>query len=226
MNEIPKDQKKIQPAEGVSQHNELLTVSHRHASALVALACFFMVIVFLGGYFLGKQHMIEHFVAKGEQDSFADQIYSSLCALSDSDDENDNVEMVDQQNILQELDTHEQEYAQEMVANLKEAPEHEDGDADGELVMIEEPEIQPHKKYYAQLIGFSTHAAAEEFVKKQTCKKRSLVIQARESSTAKGKKSSWYQVATEVFTDRNELAHLVDRITKEENIKGAQISAC
>ena len=37
----------------------------------------------MAGYFLGQKSGVEKFATKMEQDSLADQIYSSLCTLYD-----------------------------------------------------------------------------------------------------------------------------------------------
>ena len=55
-----------------------VVISNRHVSGIIAggIAC--MPVAFSAGYFLGKHYLVEQFVAKAEQDSFADQVYTSL----------------------------------------------------------------------------------------------------------------------------------------------------
>jgi hypothetical protein len=58
-----------------------LFIPTRQVSAFVALAIFLLGVVFMSGYFFGKKQMVDQFVVKAEQDSFADQICLVMCAL-------------------------------------------------------------------------------------------------------------------------------------------------
>ncbi len=221
MNENLKNQKDTMGASCECQRNDGLFIPTRQASAFIALACLFMLALFFGGYFLGKQHMVEHFVARVEQDAFADQIYSSLCALYDQEPDNDEDDAGGDSAVA--AVTEERSDVQDVA--VAEQDEVSNGTFD-EFKTMSAPVVQETKKYYAQLVGFSTKSAAQQLVKKLANKKITVVIQSRESNTAKGKKTQWYQVVTEAFDDRVQLAKIVDRITKEENIKGAQIRVC
>ena len=81
--------KVIESVECVCNRSDGLFIPNRQVSMLIAALMMVLFITFLGGYFFGKKYMVEQFVAKVEQDSFADQIYSSLCALSEYEPEND-----------------------------------------------------------------------------------------------------------------------------------------
>lgn len=207
-----------------------LFVPVRQLSLLLALLLFLFTLSFLGGYFLGKKHVVDDFVTKVEQDSFADQIYSSLCLLSDQDPEElraaSEEEMLAQ---VAELPSQEaslialpSEVAiQEPIAQADSQP------ALDEKVSVSSPASQEKnpslKKFYAQLIGFGSEPAAQTFVKRMKKKSIPLEIKQRESFTAHGKRRVWYQVVTRTFEDKELLAKLVDRISKEEKIVGVQI---
>jgi len=81
-------------------------------------------------------------------------------------------------------------------------------------------------QYYAQLIGFGTEKSAHLFVNKLAAKGIQTEIKKRVSKTVKGKTSYWYQVVTPLYSNKDDLSQLVDKITKEENIKDATIRVC
>jgi hypothetical protein len=72
-----------------SPHDFQITVTMRMLSLAVAGFIVFSFFIFIGGYFLGKQSAAQEFAYKADQDSLADQIYSSMCVLYDVKDEND-----------------------------------------------------------------------------------------------------------------------------------------
>ncbi len=76
------------------------------------------------------------------------------------------------------------------------------------------------RAYCAELIGFGTRKAAEAFISRID---DPLEIRHRSSVTPKGKKITWYQVVTKDYADRDELIAMVDRIAKQEKIKGTRI---
>jgi len=82
------------------------------------------------------------------------------------------------------------------------------------------------QRYYAQLIGFGTEKAAQLFVKKLLAKGIETEVKKRVSKTVKGHTSYWYQVVTAAYSNKNDLSAVVDRLAKEENIKGACIRSC
>jgi len=61
-------------------------LSNRHASFVVAGGLFFSFIIFISGYFLGQKNAVERFSNKVEQESFADQLYSSMCTMHENKD--------------------------------------------------------------------------------------------------------------------------------------------
>ena len=62
-----------------------LFIPIRQATAYSSLAFCLLGVVFMAGYFFGKNHMVDQFVARIEEDSFADQISASLCSLYDQE---------------------------------------------------------------------------------------------------------------------------------------------
>ena len=174
-----------------------LFVPARQVSMLAAGALTIAAVVFLGGYFIGKKHMMEHFVAQVEQDSFADQVYSSMYAMYDHD-----------------VPTSEEQEAEQTAAQ----------EADGELVLSDD--LSPSEAYVGQLLSYHVRKYADGFVQKMAKKNISLEMHTRNSVTASGDTKEWYQVVTKPYTDRGELEVVVEQLSREEKIKGAQIIVC
>lgn len=87
-------------------------------------------------------------------------------------------------------------------------------------------ELSPEQFYKAQLIGFGTLRAAQQFVDRLQQKNMPVRVQERHSKTAQGKEVIWYQVTTELFSDKHELTAFVERIKKEERLKDIRIVTC
>lgn len=94
------------------------------------------------------------------------------------------------------------------------------------LLSLEDSSDIASNRYRAQLIGFGTLRAAQQFVDRLQQKNIPVRICERHSKTAQGKKVIWYQVTTEPFDNKKELTAFVNRIQKEERLKDICIVAC
>ncbi|EKD48406.1 MAG: hypothetical protein ACD_64C00332G0002 [uncultured bacterium] len=201
-----------------------LFIPTRQATAYTSFALSLLGAVFMAGYFFGKQHMIDQCVTKIEHDSFADQISASLCSLYDQELESlfvqKEAELLDDSIELDSLPViseNAQFDAPEMVvADCSQVIE--------EPALPEAPISSP--EHYAQLIGYGTQKAADQFAQRLQKKGIPAVVKIRKSQTAQGKKSTWYQVVTEPFSDKHALEQLVQRIAKDEKIQGIQLVSC
>lgn len=101
-----------------------------------------------------------------------------------------------------------------------------DSDAFSFTKNSEDEEVAHQPLYYAQLIGFGTPWAAHQFVNHITKKGFSAKVEKRVSRTTKGKKICWYQVVTDMYTDKVYLEDIVDMLTKQEKLKGVRIVSC
>ncbi len=226
--------KVAEPTECVCNRSDGLFVPSRQVSMLIAALLMMFFITFLSGYFFGKKHMVEQFIAKVEQDSFADQIYSSLCALSEYEPEELRaIAVQDQELVVQEIyDTLVQEVVPETVV-LAEAAVSEDAvvsalNEPDQIPLPENPVVDtpPDTAYYAQLIGYGTELAAKKFAHRLSQKDIPVRVKKRISKTPKGRQRTWFQVVTQNHSDRDTLDKLVDRITKQEKLKGVCIVTC
>lgn len=186
--------------------NQGLFVPNRQLSLIVAGMLFLGFCIFMTGYFLGKKNIAEQFSEKIQKEAFADQVYTTvLGSAQDSDQSSINTLLVTDVDIV--------ESQQQSIDNE-------------EMIIAETENEIPSTLYYAQLIGFGTEKAAQLFVNKLASKGIDTEIKKRVSKTVKGRTSYWYQVVTPACSNKSDLVELVNKITKEENIKDASIRVC
>lgn len=172
-------------------------IPNRQLSAIIAALLFLVFTVFISGYFLGKKYAAEQFTAQMQKNSFTDQVYASVVSTA--------------------MDT-------TLAQNKNYSSPSDSTDGLHDLVVthsqsVPSLEVNTSHSYYAQLIGFGTEKAAQQFVAKLAAKGVITEVKKRTSKTAKGRVSYWYQVVTAQYTDQHELATIVDKIAKEENLK-------
>lgn len=193
-----------------SKHNPsdfMLTLSLRQislVSAGIVLVCLF---TFMAGYFLGKKNAAEQFLYKIEQESLADQIYSSMCGLSDKDENADDAD----------AETESSDAEHDGVPSEAEAKVSEEAPAAAAVEPVNE------SKFYAQLAGFGSHDAAKKCMQKLEKRGFKVELVERKSKTAKGKLVSWYQIVTKKFDNKADLLKIVQSIKKLEHLSGVQI---
>ncbi len=188
------------------ENNEGLFIPSRQLSAIVAVIILLAFSLFMTGYFLGKRKAVEQFTQDMQQDAVADRIYTTLLSTQPSEAVTTDTLLVTQADetpiasflMPQEIATAEQATTVALDTQY----------------------------YYAQLIGFGTEKAAQSFIKKLAAKGIETELKKRVSKTVKGNSSYWYQVVTAQYSNKDDLLHLVDKLTKEENIKDARICTC
>ena len=182
-----------------------LFVKNRQVSWLVAGLLLFNFSIFMSGYFLGHKQAANMLVENIEHNVFhARQLYDSLCASQATIEEEFEVASYEEQ--------------------LETAPVISVAGAIIEPVKVkEQAPIQDPTQYYAQLIGFGTRKAADSFANRLREKVIKVNVKKRRSFSPKGKEVTWYQVITETFNDKDRLVNLVERLEKEERLKGVRI---
>jgi hypothetical protein len=185
-------------------------MTHRQASFATASVLFLFFCGFISGYFTGKRHTVEEFSAQFHQESFADQVYSSLCTLYEPEKE-----------VTTQL-----ENQPTPAVSIPQPTCAEKNAGATESATIALPINTPLREYYAELIGFGTQKAAEKFAQSLQKKAINTNVKKRLSKTAKGRKVYWYQVVTDRFVSRETLERLVDRIAREEKLKDTRIVTC
>jgi hypothetical protein len=194
-------------------NNQGLFVPNRQLSTVVAITLLLAFSIFMTGYFLGKRKAVEQFAQTMQQEAVADKIYTTMLltsaeALAKEDRQADTLVMYADDTIIASATINQE---------MSETP----------IVMPQDVSSDvPSQKYYAQLIGFGTEKAAQAFTKKLFAKGIETEVKKRSSKTVKGHTSYWYQVVTAQYAHKDDLLHLVDKLTKEENIKDARICIC
>jgi len=192
----------------------------RWASDIAAGAVLCAFFVFMAGYFIGKRGAVEEVTQRAECDSFADCIYSSFQGLHDNEWA---------------------EAAPIALAELSQPDEPETLDmpsvaagrmASAATISEETFEVasastsSSNKKFYAQLAGFRTANAANKLSARLCDRGVKTEVKKRKSRTSRGAEHAWYQVVTVAHNERQPVENIVDRVSREEKIKGAQIVTC
>jgi len=209
-----------------------LFIPTAQVSMLTAGALAIAAFVFWGGYMVGKKHIMEQVVAQVEADSFADQLYSSMCSLYT--EYHDNSQM-----LLAFNDADEEDEESEAEKNREQAEELEaEETAADESDMAGDSFVQygsgvidglakaESTVYVGQLLSYHVRRYADTFIEKMAKKNIPLEVRTRTSVTASGEAKKWYQVVTKPYSDRQELELVVEQLSQEEKITGAQIIVC
>lgn len=193
-----------------------LCLDSRHLSWLISGVVFLGFVLFIAGYFLGKQKAVRDLEITLNQHSLADKIYTSLCTIQE--------------------DSHAIAHHEENKNDAVDIPELT-CESPEENLMVSAPSIKPtlpslpeitpsSKKYCAQLVGFGTERAAQAFAKRLQSNNMPVLVKNRQSKTVKGKLITWYQVVTEEFADKKELENLIQHISAQEKLKDVRILTC
>lgn len=191
-----------------------LFLERRQVNRVVALLLLVGVFIFVGGYFWGQKSATDQLLNAVERDSFADQIYYSMCSMYDlKDDESSEPDAASGEE--------EPEQIGEQQANN--SPSAVTGEVKSVVALPTSAPAKAEKKYFAQLVGFGSLAPAEHFVKRLKKKNINALISKRQSKTARGKAIAWYQVVTPNFSDKNSLNTVVATIKRVEKIHDVRI---
>lgn len=189
-------------------------ISQRHLSWVLAGILLTHFFIFMSGFFLGQKNAIDKFAHKIEQESLADQIYSSMCALYDSDEL--------QSSQTAELSETDDSESTESADQEQDAASEEPG-ATEPLLDDNDQEEEVRVKHYAQLVGYSSLKSAEQFARKMAAKNIKVQVKKRHSMSSAGKVRYWYQVVTMPYEDKAELERVIARLELEEKLQGVSI---
>lgn len=196
---------------------EGLCVTNRSLSLFVAGALLAVMSVFLVGFFLGQRSAAQQFIDRAGQGAFADHIYAAMCGLSGATEEDESSNGEAGEDEAEESEAPASTETETQPVNNPEVVEQEE--TEGEVCANE-------GEYYAQLIGFGTAKAAQDFVNRLKKKGIPVFVQKRHSRSARGRMATWYQVVTEKFRDEEKLQALVATLKEEEKLQGIHVVAC
>lgn len=171
-------------------------------------------LVFMAAYFLGKKQATIDSAQPIEQQLFDDQLDYQYA-------------FADQESV--------QEESTSLPIACSRLEDEQSAQSDQDLAMVPQELLTANDNkltlnskdcFYGELIGFGKEQSAQSFVKKLADKGITVLAKKRMSKTAKGKTMYWFQVVTELFTDRDQVVELVNKITKEERLKNTRIVVC
>lgn len=188
--------------------------SVRHISIIIASILFMQCATFITGYFLGKKQPVDGYVQQAMNDVLADTIYTSVVSHGTVPEQlaTDTISATinDVHTSIVTMDPIRKKQDTVSIDCLDNVTDNHEVD----------------KKYYAELIGFGTEAAALQFVKKLAGRGITVEMKKRTSKTARGKVTFWYQVITPLFESKNEMQAFTDGIIASEKLKNVQIRTC
>lgn len=203
----------------VSQE-QVISVSRRLIPGLLSLVLFIVFIAFMIGYFLGVKYTTDEFVTQIRQETLADQLLVSAVGSS-------NVNSASEPEQASSAAAQEVPSAQSAVTVLSAEPVPAETTVSvAAITSTAETVSAAAARYSAELIGFGTKAAAQEFIKRVSAYNPiPLELKERQSKTARGKVIKWYQVVTGKYEQKQELQKLLDTLIKKERLQDIKIVA-
>ncbi len=186
-----------------------LFIPHREVSWVVAVIVTTTFFIFIAGYFWGQRKAVSSLLEKIDKESFSDKVTYSLYTMNGKYQNDTDESEEDADNDEEEEDTSELKPVDSVA-----------------LVALEEPLEEKNEvsiTYMAPLVGFSTLAPANQFMQKIKKSGIDVSVKKRVSKTAKGRTVAWYQVVTGEYIDKNEIEHVVMRLSEKENLKNVKI---
>ena len=174
-------------------------LDRKQINQTIAVAIVVGIFLFLGGYFWGQHTAIDQVLNAVERDSFADQIYYSMCPANEAKEENtDTADTADEE-------TEEQAPSE---AQPQETPQ---------------PQVAESKKFFGELAGFGTHQNAQRCAHRLEQKGFKVQVVKRISKSARGRTVAWYQVTTEDFADKAIAEQTIARMKALERLGDVKI---
>jgi hypothetical protein len=191
-------------------------LSKKQASVTAAILVVLALLLFVGGYFWGKQSVIDGFTQKTSQESFNDQVDYLLTMQSFA---------AKNGGVLPELDTEKETKTEELLQSLASVQEvHDSVKSSSKPVEVAPSKATKAYTHYATLAGFSKKASAEQLAQRLKKHNISVEVKTKTSKSASGKsRRTWYQVITKSYESVQEVQQIVDKILTFENIKRSDI---
>jgi glutamyl/glutaminyl-tRNA synthetase len=209
-----------------------INITKKQASITAALLVFLSILIFIVGYFWGKQSMLEEFTQKTSQESFNDQLDYLLTMQSFTakhgrlPDTNEEQEKTDAQkaleNIPDALEENDKEKEEEAVKPVEKISQLKNK-KETKPQEVKKQEVS-QEKHFAALAGFGKKSSAEGMINRLKKYKIDLELKTKVSKSASNKGTrTWYQVITKNYSDKEEVLRLVDRVVALEHIKKSDV---
>lgn len=195
---------------------DIIYITKKQASVAVVTLALFCLLIFMLGYFWGKQSVLEGFGQRVAQDSMNDQAdYLSMMQTVADRTRQDAPTAESVENVAAVSEDTDSDQAEQPASIVK-----------AKDVVKDKKEIKApvQKKYSAVLVGFGSKQSALNFINRLQGHDIVTQIRTRISKTASGKtKKTWYQVITKSYESRQELDDVIERIKKFERLKDSDI---
>lgn len=198
-------------------------ISKKQASVTAAILVVLGLLLFVGGYFWGKQSVIDGFTQKTSQESFNDQV-DYLLTMQSFAAKNGGIMPEELMPAESDKDA-KQAQVEELLSALPDAVEETMVvKTDAPKIKTEDLSVSKPGKHYAMLAGFGKKASAEQMVQRLKKRKIDVEIKVKSSKSASGKsRRAWYQVITKSYDSVQDVQQIVDKILTFEKIKRTDI---
>ena len=212
-------------------------VTKKEASVFAAIMIVLGLLIFIGGYFWGKQSVIEGFTQKATQESFNDQVDCLLTmqmfaekngAVDSGEADEESTRILELKEPAPAIKSSEISSSHTTIA--EQGTLHQE---DKELLKKEtSPAVigkkgsvpEEKKSHYAVLAGFGKRASASALLGRLKKKNIDVDVKRKASRSASGKTTrNWYQVVTKPYNSKQEVQDVVDRILSLEKIKRSDV---
>ena len=212
---------------------DFIYITKKQASIAVVSLTIFCILVFMLGYFWGKQCVLDTFGQRIAQESINDQVDYESMIQSFSDKSKNDSSTVNNENNYEQLNNNTENNSIDNITTEIEASKQkliEPKDKNSSFIQSDKKlqknpsPITYDKKYKASLISFCTKQSATSFVQRLQKHGIPVNIKARSSKSASGKiKKNWYQIVTNSYNSKEELEKTIEQIKKFENLKSSDI---
>lgn len=190
-----------------SQNDIVITLTMRQLSLAIAALLALSFFIFISGYFLGQKRAAQEFSYRTDQESLADQIYSSMCILYDAKDDEE-VESTEEDQSIE---------AEPVIEGSEPTP------SNTEEIIVEP--TAPGKQYRAVLSGFPASLVQDAKQMIARLSKKGYPVELIEhTSTHKNVTKKWYQVVTKPYASREELEKIKPQLAKFGYVKEQSIT--
>ncbi|HSW75630.1 MAG TPA: hypothetical protein VLG50_01185 [Candidatus Saccharimonadales bacterium] len=207
-------------------------ITKKQASVSAAVFIVLSLLIFIGGYFWGKQSVIDGFSQKACQESFNDQVDYLLTMqsfaeknggtpVSEEDVTTKSTEPIKAQSEKTEVpkaaSTTQELEVQPVIKEIAQSVK-----VSKKPYVTQQPDS--NQTYRAQLVGFGKRGSAVQFQNRLKKYNIDVDIQQKTSKSASGKVTrTWFQVVTKSYDSKQELQNLIDKILSLEKIKRSDI---
>lgn len=198
-----------------------ISLTKKQASVTATTLVILGLLLFVAGYFWGKQSVIDGFAQKTSQESFNDQV-DCLLTMQSYAAKNGNASNFDAPTQL----------SSEVESNVESPVKEEQVVQDEKSIQIPEnnQEISLQQvaskpgKHFAALAGFSKKNLAEQMVARLKKRNIDVLIKTKVGKSVSGKvQKKWYQVVTLSYDSIDSVQGIVKKILKFEKIKRSDI---